>query len=239
MISILLTFLTAIMISAVAGYYSVVGLVTIFSAATIPVILMGGSLEIAKLVTASWVYRNWTIAPKALKYYLTAAVVVLSLITSMGIFGFLSSAHIQQASQNSGNSIKIQNIDTQIKLEQSRIDNLIKQQEKYATPPAAMQKQIKASQDNLTRLNTEKLPLLEQQNRLTAEIGPVIYIAEMIYGDREHIDNAVRFVIMLLILVFDPLAILLLIAANFSLKNKDVDPATGFVRIDPSKVMEM
>lgn len=227
------------MIAAVAGYYSVVGLVTIFAASALPVIIMGGTLEFAKLVTASWVYRNWKIAPKFLKYYLSLAVVILSIITSMGIFGFLSSAHIQQASVSADSAIQIRMIDDQLKLEQSRIDNLIKQQEKYDVPPASMQKQIKVSQDSITKLNKDKLPLLQEQNKLTAEIGPIIYIAEMIYGDRNHIDEAVRIVIILLIFVFDPLAILLLIAANFSLKNKDLDLNDGSIKIDPNEIFKI
>ena len=92
-----LVFLIAVFLSAIAAYYSVMGMVAIFSAAALPVALMAGGLEAAKLITASWLYRNWNIAPRFLKYYLSIAVVILMFITSMGIFGFLSKAHLDQA----------------------------------------------------------------------------------------------------------------------------------------------
>lgn len=92
----IITLLVAIAISAVAAWYSIVGLMAIFAAAAIPIAVMGGVLEVGKLLTASWLYHNWKICNVLLKYYLTAAVVVLMLITSMGIFGFLSKAHIDQ-----------------------------------------------------------------------------------------------------------------------------------------------
>src|SRR6056300_706518 len=94
----LLTLLTALTISAVAIYYSVAGLVAIFAAAAVPIMIMGGVLEISKLVTAVWLHRYWKQTVWWLKSYLTLAVVVLMLITSMGIFGFLSKAHIEQTS---------------------------------------------------------------------------------------------------------------------------------------------
>ena len=93
----ILTLLVAIGISAVAAWYSIIGLMAIFSAAAIAIAIMGGVLEVGKLVTASWLYQNWKRVPKILKGYLTGAVVVLMFITSMGIFGFLSKAHMDQA----------------------------------------------------------------------------------------------------------------------------------------------
>ena len=92
----ILTLLSALSISGVAIFYSVIGLATIFPGAFVPVVIMGGVLEIGKLITASWLYRNWKFTPFMLKTYLTTAVIILSLITSMGIFGFLSKAHLEQ-----------------------------------------------------------------------------------------------------------------------------------------------
>jgi hypothetical protein len=92
----ILTLLSALSISGVAIFYSVIGLATIFPGAFVPVVIMGGVLEVGKLITASWLYRNWKYTPFMLKTYLTTAVIILSLITSMGIFGFLSKAHLEQ-----------------------------------------------------------------------------------------------------------------------------------------------
>ena len=113
--------LVALAISAVAAYYSIVGLATLFAAAVIPVIIMGATLEVAKLVTASWLYTNWKNIPFLLKTYFTIAVFILMFITSMGIFGFLSKAHIEQT----GNTAQLTARLDQIPSEISRIDNSI------------------------------------------------------------------------------------------------------------------
>ena len=106
-----LTFLSALLLSGIAEYYSVIGLASIFPGAFWPVIIMGGTLGFAKIVTTSWVYRNWNTAPRALKYYLTGAVVILMLITSMGIFGYLSKAHLEHASDISPVADKVAMLD--------------------------------------------------------------------------------------------------------------------------------
>ena len=110
----IVTLLVAIAISAVAAWYSIVGLMAIFAAAAIPIAIMGGVLEVGKLLTASWLYQNWTKVPWLLKSYLTTAVVVLMFITSMGIFGFLSKAHLDQTLKTEGsNGLLIQNLERQ------------------------------------------------------------------------------------------------------------------------------
>ena len=118
----ILTLLSALSISGVAIFYSVIGLATIFPGAFVPVVIMGGVLEVGKLITASWLYRNWKFTPFMLKSYLTIAVIILSLITSMGIFGFLSKAHLDQVQPQSGNTIKIELIDNQISSQNKIID---------------------------------------------------------------------------------------------------------------------
>ena len=121
MILALLTLLTALAISAVAAYYSIIGLIAIFSSAVIPIAVMGVVLETGKLVTAAWVYHNWKRTPVLLKTYLISAVVVLMFITSMGIFGFLSKAHIEQTTVTSDNTLQIELIDSKIKRERDTI----------------------------------------------------------------------------------------------------------------------
>ena len=392
----IITFVTAIAIAGIAAWFSIVGLMAIFAASALPVALMAGSLEVGKLVAASWVYRNWKRAPFLLKSYLTIAVVVLMFITSMGIFGFLSKAHLEQAAQGEASVAKIEritddiarfellvdrtekkiaklenetsddssDINAQIDAEQQRMDNayariqpaideqmeIIRQEQSgtedqvksytdqinriddglaklqtyadniedennvkkiqamvgtrvdgrygYRTASAVEQfrenqikeknkliaiiedirnsintdvideareeikrlramadREIQNAQDNINRLrsqlnrldeidNTDEITILVDKVRVTeaeievlidekfeleskvreieAEVGPIKYIAELIYGETNPtiIDSAVRWLIIVFIFVFDPLAVILLVAANYSFANR-------------------
>jgi len=258
---IILMFVTALTLSVIAAYYSLMGLAAIFAAAVVPILVMGGVLEAAKLVVASWVYRNWKQAPFLLKSYLTIAVVVLMVITSMGIFGFLSKAHLDQAIPTGDYSEQVSFIDEQIAIERETISNskaLIKQMDdvvnrkmesegrelkdennntyvedvaeralkirrSQARDRSALTKRIKDSQAKIIELQKEKAPLSKDLRELEAEVGPIKYIAALIYGDeldQSLLEKAVRGMIILIVAVFDPLAVLMLIAANWSLKHK-------------------
>jgi len=118
----LLTLITALSISAVAIYYSILGLAAIFAGAAIPIMVMGSVLEVGKLVTASWLYQNWKVAPKFIKAYLSIAVVVLMFITSMGIFGFLSKAHVEQTSLGTIGQEKLSTIEEKLLRSENRIE---------------------------------------------------------------------------------------------------------------------
>ena len=244
MILALLTLLVALTISAVAAYYSFIGLIAIFSAAVIPIAVMGVVLEAGKLITASWLYQNWKTVPKLLKGYLSFAVVVLMFITSMGIFGFLSKAHIEQTTIASDNSLDIQLIESKIERKYTEIERAEKQLnlldnalERY-TELGAITKGLTARKDqepernelfqtistassDIATLSDERTILLREQVTIEAEVGPIRYIAELIYGEstKKVLEDAVRAVIILLVLVFDPLAVLLLIAANMSFRD--------------------
>jgi len=249
MFTIIITFLSAISISAIAAGYSIIGLATLFAGATMPIIAMGSALEVGKLVAASWLYNNWRnkLVPKTIKAYLTFAVVVLIFITSMGIFGFLSKAHLDQVQPTSSNNIKIELIDKQINQQQLIIDRSqktltlldqtlekyidmeyvtrgLKEREKQAPERETLTKAINQASDKIAELTTQKGGLQLEQDKIEAEVGPIKYIAELIYGDeaKDHFDEAVRWVIIMLIFVFDPLAVLLLIAANISLRSRKV-----------------
>ena len=389
----LLVFVVAISIAAIAAWFSVVGLMAIFAASAIPVAIMAGSLEVGKLVTASWVYRNWKRAPFLLKSYLTFATVVLMFITSLGIFGFLSSAYLEQAAEGKQSTAKIErisndilrtedmisrtevkieklenetsndtsDIQAQIDAEQERMDKAFERVQpaideqlaiidneqrgsddqvqaylqqlanvedtlgliqqyiandeikklqalvgaradgNYGSRTAAKvdefrdtqlaekerltaiiedirssvdntvvetareeikrlrnqaNENVQKSQETIDRLRsqlnavaavdnsaeidaliekvregetyietliTEKFELETEVRKLEAEVGPIKYIADMVYGnqDRGSIDEAVRWLIIVFIFVFDPLAVLLLIAANFSFLNRN------------------
>lgn len=237
---IIILFFSAFLLSAVAAYYSIVGLVAIFPTAVIPIVLMGVTLELSKLVCASWLYRNWKTAPAIIKYYFTVAVVILSFITSMGIFGFLSKAHIDQTLGGADTSIELKMLDDQIKDEQRRIDNAQKSltaldrlvdqsniteavriRNLQRKERALLANEINTSAATIKTLNIEANPLRKETRRTVAEVGPIKYIADLLYGESTEgtLEKAVRAVIILLVLVFDPLAIILLIAANREIKQ--------------------
>ena len=246
-----LLLLTGLTISAVAIYYSVVGLTAIFSAAAIPIIIMGSALEIGKLVCASWLKQNWERAPRFMKYYMTIAVIVLMLITSMGIFGFLSKAHNDQTLVSGDVGSKIAIYDEKIKTAKENIEADRKQlkqmdeavdqimgrstDEKGADKANAVRKgqqrdrislakDIEAQQKLIASLNDEAAPIRAEVRKVEAEVGPIKYIAAFIYGtapDESMLERAVTWIIILIVIVFDPLAVIMLLAAQmtFGWKN--------------------
>jgi hypothetical protein len=221
MTQVLLPFLTAIALSAIAAFYSVIGLAQIFPGSFWPIIIMGSVLEVAKLVTVSWLYNNWNVTVRIMRYYFLSAIILLMLITSMGIFGYLSRAHIESNIVVGANSVQLRTLETQEKIAKDRLEYLLQRAGDPSTATNRIDKQIQETQAELKRISQEKLPLLTEENKLTAEIGPIKYIAEMLYTkeDPGFIDKAVRVVILIIIVVFDPLAVLLLIAANQSYKK--------------------
>ena len=256
---IFLTLLTAIALSAVAGYYSVIGLAQIFPGSFWPVIIMGSILEASKLVTVSWLYRNWRECPILIKSYLSIAVTILMLITSMGIFGFLSKAHLEHSADNAPLVDKIALLDEKIKTEKENVEanrKAIKQydevvdqtmgrstDEKGADKAQAIRRsqqkdrtrilqEIQQSQAAIAKYSEERAPLSTELKKVEADVGPIKYIAALAYGEATNdiIDKAVRLVIILIIVVFDPLAILLLIAYNMSIKDRDKYDAEEFFR---------
>jgi hypothetical protein len=242
-----LALLVALTLSGVAGWYSIIGLTAIFSASFWPVVIMGSTLEVGKVVTTAWLHRNWSVAPRTIKYYLTVAVIVLMFITSMGIFGFLSRAHIEQTVNTADNTVLIQQLDSKIDRENKKIsdaetvvqqldnsvkvlqdaqrlrgkDGAIAVREGQKQERASLQTIIEAAMTEIDKLQTERTKLAVEQTKLEAEVGPLKYIAELIYSnaDKNQLEAAVRWVIIILVLVFDPLALLLLIAANIGLHN--------------------
>ena len=240
----LVTLAVALCISAVAAYYSIVGLMAIFSAAAFSIAEMGTVLEIGKLVTASWLYQNWKTVPKVLKYYLTSAVVILMFITSMGIFGYLSKSHIDAGTNTSQVSIKLDRVNSRITSEQKTIDraerqleNLDKALERYVELGAVSkgldrresQEEERTKLTNMVNKSQEKIDVyldekseyeLEIKN-FEVEVGPLKYISALLYGDNAltFLENAVRWVILILVFVFDPLAVLLVVAANITIRD--------------------
>ncbi len=251
-----LLMLVALAITGVAGYFSILGLMAIFPASPIAVAAMGVVLELAKLVTASWVYRNWKTANRLLKTYFTIAVCVLSFITSMGVFGYLSRAHIEHSTVGGSAQLKIEQLETQkasaerrLKNAQTSLDtldrlttaedvldaNFIRNRQKRER--AVLNEEIKSATADIETIETNLIPLKTQNLKLEAEVGPIKYVAELFYGsgDSATIDKAVRMMIIILIFVFDPLAILLIIAANMtflSLTKKEEESITEYVVVN-------
>ena len=241
----ILTFLSAISISVIAAGYSILGLATLFAGAFIPIVAMGSALEVGKLVAASWLYHNWrSDIPKLLKGYLFTAIIVLIFITSMGIFGFLSKAHLDQVKPVSGNNIKIELLDKQINqqnliieraekqinlldkalevyIDKEYVSKGLKERKKQEEERTLLTNTINEASDKIAELTNSKAELQLSQDKIEAEVGPIKYVAELIYGEKaqDNFDKSVRFVILILIFVFDPLAVLLLIAANISLRQ--------------------
>jgi hypothetical protein len=243
MIHAILPFLTAIALSIVAAYYSVIGLAQIFPGSYWPIIIMGSVLEVSKLVTVSWLYNNWNVSVRMMRYYFLVAVILLMAITSMGIFGYLSKAHIEHSTSLAPLLEKEFIYEEKIKVQKEAIENnrknlsqldaavdqiMVRSADEKGAERSnqirkAQQKErtritdvIDGSQKAIQKIIEEKSPVSLEIRKAESDFGPIKYVAEVVYGthDRDIIDKAVRLVIFIIIIVFDPLAILLLIAAN-------------------------
>ena len=192
----ILVLITALTISAVAIYYSIAGLVAIFAAAAIPIIVMGTALEIGKLVTAVWLHKYWKQAKWWLRTYLTTAVVVLMFITSMGIFGFLSKAHIEQTSASEESVAQVTQIDTEIGRLNAVIDRSeikIKQLETSGTgADANVQAQIDKEQERIDLAFKRIQPAIDQQNKIIADARATDNVRTKPYEDQlTNIQNEI------------------------------------------------
>lgn len=258
-----LTLLSGLSISAVAVWYSVAGLVSIFAAAAVPIIIMGVVLEVSKLIATVWLKMNWKIAPILMRTYLIIAIIILMFITSMGIFGFLSKAHLDQTVPVGDVAAKVQIIDDKIKFEleniQTQKDNIaaarqtlsqmdsqvnetlartkddtdnaavnrsVNIRRQQAKERSALQKEIAVAQQGIetinsriAELNQQRAPIAAEVRAVEAEVGPIRYIAALIYdnaADTDVLERAVRAVIIIIVAVFDPLAVVLLLASQYS-----------------------
>jgi hypothetical protein len=260
-----LTLLVALTLSTIAAWYSIIGLTTIFAGAVVPVIIMGSALELAKIITTVWLRKYWHRAGLLIKLYLVPAVMAIALITSMGIFGFLSKAHMDQGVTSGDIQAKIAIYDEKIKTEKENIEanrKALKQMdegvdqvlgrstdEKGAEKAVAMRKsqqkertrlqnEILQSQKSIQGLNNERAPIAAEVRKVEAEVGPIKYIAALLYGDNPDaniLERAVRWVIILLVIVFDPLALMLVLAANQSKDWDDEEPVEEKVEEDISE----
>ena len=243
-----ITLATALIISLSAAVYSILGLTAIFAAAFWPIIIMGGSLEVGKIVTTLWLHKYWDRAEIQYKLYLCTAVAVLMFLTSMGVFGFLSKAHSDQSLVSGDVGSKIAVYDEKIKTAKENIEANRKQlkqmdeavdqvmarssDEKGADKANAIRrsqlkdrgvlaKDIETNQKLIAKLNDEAAPIRAEVRKVEADVGPIKYIAALVYGDNPDtnlLEHAVRWVIILIVIVFDPLALTLLLAATKSIE---------------------
>ena len=242
----ILTLLTALSMATVAAVFAIYGIIAIFAGMPQFALVMGAVIELGKIVGVSWLYRNWN-EPTKIKYFMAPLVLVAMLLTSMGIFGLLSKAHLEQTSPVANNEIQIERLDQQIAREQSRIidaeqvisqldqsvqaliefdrirgpDGAIAVRESQADQREVLRLTIDTAQTEVDGLEDQKLELTQQLRAIELEVGPIKYIAELIYNDgQDRTEEAVRWVIIAFIFVFDPMAILLLMAANYTLDQR-------------------
>ena len=248
-----ITFATSLLVAGVAAYFSVIGLATIFAGSFWPVVIMAGVLEIGKLVTAGFLHLRWSDINRAMRYYLMSAVVVLMLITSLGIFGFLAKANIEQTLQGDSYSLELSILDKRLDAKEKELGRYEERLEglDYIIDTARPEdrnyidrrqrderiqiaEQIDQVVDDIVVLNEEKMPIQREQLIQEGEIGPIKYVAEMIYGEdvaKDKLDNAARILIMFIIFAFDPLAVLLLVA-SLGLMARDNEPLNPLYAAD-------
>lgn len=251
--------LTALSISGVAAYYSIYGLTAIFSGVFWPIVIMGSVLEVGKIVTTVWLHTYWHQLKWLLKTYMSIAVAVLMFITSMGIFGFLSKAHIEVTSQAGGGELLVQQVDQNIAIEQQRIADARKVMAQMDDAVAALLKgsganaerdnnrtanmttqatklrdsqkkereslnaSIDTANNRVAELSRQKLKLNQEQLKMEAEVGPIKYIAQLIYDDsasKDMMERAVRWVIIVIVAVFDPLAVAMVLGVTMVMNNR-------------------
>lgn len=252
-----LTFATSLLVAGVAAYFSVIGLATIFAGSFWPVVIMAGVLEIGKLVTAGFLHLRWSDINRAMRYYLMSAVIVLMLITSLGIFGFLAKANIEQTLQGDSYSLELSIIDKRLEAKEKELGrfeerlanldfiidtarpedrNYIDRRQRDERAQIAVDIDLVVA--DIVELNEEKMPIQREQLVQEGEIGPIKYVAEMIYGEdvaKDKLDNAARILIMFIIFAFDPLAVLLLVA-SLGIMARDNEPLNPVYATDEISV---
>ena len=248
-----LAFGTSLLVAGVAAWFSIIGLATIFAGSFWPVVIMASVLEIGKLVTAAFLHIRWSDINRLMKWYLSTSVVVLMLITSLGIFGFLAKANIEQTLQGDRYSLELSIIDKRLDAKEKelgryeeRLENLdyiidtARPQDRNYIDRRQKDERVEIAEDidivvaEIVELNEDKLPLQREQLVQEGEIGPIKYVAEMIYGEdvaKDKLDNAARILIMFIIFAFDPLAVLLLVA-SLGLMARDNEPLNPLYAAD-------
>lgn len=251
----LFTLLAALTMSGLAAWYSIQGLISIYTGMPLIVMLLAGIIEIGKLVAASWVYQTWNWSKAWIRGMLSVMIVGVMVVTSIGIYGLLNKAHQDTLAKSDTDILQITRIDDRIASEKSKIARLnvslgqldkaiqiyfdkeyitrgLREREKQAPLRRNLNIAIDEHNTTIDSLIDKKQPLLSKLKTLEHEIGPLKAIAELIYGEenaRDYFDNAVRWLTILLVVIFDPFAVLLVIAANMSLTRSRGPKGNGSV----------
>jgi len=237
--------LASLCLTTVSAFFSIIGLTSIFPAAAISVIVMGIVFEIAKIASISFLHWHWKISPILIRSYLFVAIFILMFINSMGSFGYLSKAHIEQEVLNNSQTTQVEIVISKIDNEKSTIADIDKQiaqidnaldkltssgRASTSLQQAQIQRKtrdtlVKQKTDHMTSLedlNTQKINADASNAKVAADFGPLKYIADAIYGNPTpaQLENVVRWIIIIIIIVSDPLAVCLLVAAQFAWSNR-------------------
>jgi hypothetical protein len=244
-----LVLLSGLAISAVAEYYSIMGLIAIYPAAVIPIVIMGVVLGFGKISATIWLKQNWQFAPWWLKTYILPAIISLMVITSLGVFGFLSKAHSDQSLVSGDVQAKIAVYDEKIRTAKDNIDanrkalkqmdeavdqvmgrstdekgadKAVKIRRAQQKERVRLQSEIASEQKTIAAINEERAPIAAEVRKVEAEVGPIKYIAHLLYGenpDANILEKAVIWVTVLIVIVLDPLAVILLLASQYSFQS--------------------
>ncbi len=221
---------SAISVSSLGAYFSILGIGALFSGAMVAVWLMAGSLELSKFVLAAYLHQRWHEMGTTFKYYLTFAVVVLSCITSLGIFGFLSDAYQSASNAIKSEQIRVDTIKNQQKMAQDEINRLTKAIDEIPDTRITRKMRLRAELEPAIAELTKKLNTLEESLSekslamvdIQKKVGPLMYISRSFDMD---IDTVVKYLILVFVLVFDPLAICLVIATTQALISRSQQQA--------------
>lgn len=242
----ILAIASAVLLSIISAYFSVSGITTIFSAAAISVGIMGGILELSKIAATVWLYNFWKKAAILMKFYFIVAIVILISISSIGIYGYLAKAYVGQSVATNQVETRIERYQQYIDREEKTItraedqlellDRAIEQyielnvvtrglesREEQEEERAQLTDTIEQAEEKIAEYESTILDLQDEKNRLEVNVGPIRYIAAVFYGEDEaqqYYDDAVRILILLFVLVFDPFAVLLMVAGNMAMQKK-------------------
>jgi hypothetical protein len=270
----LLTLLASLGVAAVTEWFSVVGIMTIYAGAAYnSALIMGLVLGGAKLVVISWLYRNWKYAGWTLRLPLIYFTVALMTASSIGVYGFLTKAHLEQGAATVDNSAKVERLDQQIAREKSVIadnekvmgqldtainsylgndktDRALSVRKAQAPQRKQLKDEIAIAQKAIDGFSDDRLKLTSEVRAMQLEVGPIKYIADLFYGDDVNattkVESAVRIFTLLIVSTLDPLAVILLIAANHTLlriqnekkQKAEEKVADGYIGVSSPEVNE-
>jgi hypothetical protein len=264
MIFSIITLLSGLSLSGISAYFSIIGLLAIFPAVFWPILVMGICVEIAKIVSTVWLKRHWRDSPVLIRIYLFSSVIVLMIMTSVSGFGFLSKSHLEQGAKTIDNGPRVERIEQQIAKEKAiiaddekviaqldatinsylgkdRTDRSVSIRRSQLPQRKQLKDEIDAANKRIDGFSEEKFKLQSEIRSLELEVGPIRYIAELIYGtegnNTKNIESAVKIFILLIVSTLDPLAIILLVAANHTILRYQNEKKEAGILATPLEIL--